>query len=130
MCPAEGSLIRTIKGDRPIETLRAGEEICQLGNVGRLKCAPIQHHNQPLVRITTASGLSVTVSEKHAFVLPTWGYVNAEDLLGGSWQRLKTEEQTGSLIRSAVRVGHGTVYELVTCDGNKTYCVENFWSLE
>jgi hypothetical protein len=131
-CPAEGSLVRTPKGDRLIETLKAGEEICQLGNVARLKCAPIRHHNAPLIRIMTMSGLSVTVSEKHAFILPAWGYVNAEDLLGtvGKWQRLKTEEQTGSLIQSAVRVGHGTVYEIVTSEGNKTYCAAGLWSLE
>lgn len=132
MCPAEGSFLRTPRGDRLVECLKCGDEITQLGNVARLACDPIPHDNQRLVRVDTQDGLSVRVGEKHAFVRPDWGYFNANEALMGRWQSVKTTAMKPSHLKMAVPAGEGRVYEIITVDGegNRTYCANGFWSLE
>jgi hypothetical protein len=131
-CPAEGSLIRTPKGDRLIEHLRCGDEISQLGNVARLKCDPVPHDDAPLVKVETNEGLCVLVSESHSFARPDWGYFNAYEAMMGRWNSVKTTGMKPDRIKSAVPVGRGRVFELITVEGegNHTYCANGLWSLE
>jgi hypothetical protein len=131
-CPAEGQRIKTPEGDRLVEELKRGDEISQLGNIAKLKCDPIRHENVPLIRVESVEGLSVLVGEKHAFVSPDWGYFNADELLKRGRRLLKTEGLRPDRTAWAARAGIGTVYEIVTVDGegNRTYCVGDCWSLE
>jgi hypothetical protein len=85
-----------------------------------------------LIRIESAEGLRVLVGEKHAFVRPDWGYFNAEEALMNGWRSLKTEALKPDRIKDAWPAGIGTVFEIITVEGegNKTYCADGFWSLE
>jgi hypothetical protein len=132
MCPAEGSKIKTPKGDRLVEELKCGDEISQLGNVARLKCDPVPHKGMRLIRVESAEGLTALVGEKHAFVRPDWGYFNADEALSGGWRCVKTDAARPDRLKDAWQAGIGTVYEILTVDGegNKTYCTDGFWSLE
>jgi hypothetical protein len=131
-CPAEGSPIKTPKGDRLVEELKCGDEISQLGCTARLKCDPIPHDDVPLVRVDTNDGLSVLVSESHSFVRPDWGYFNAYEAMMGRWHAVKTSGMKPAHLKSAVPSGRGRVFEIITLEGegNHTYCVGGFWSLE
>lgn len=115
-----------------MQDLRCGDEISQLGNVARLKCDPIPYDDVPLIRVVSNEGLIAVVAEKHSFVRPDWGYFNADEAMMAGWRSVKTTGMKPDRIKSAMPAGRGKVFKIVTCDGegNRTYCVSGFWSLE
>jgi hypothetical protein len=131
-CPAEGETIKTPKGEVLVQDLKCGDEISQLGNVARLKCAPIPYDDVPLIRVQTHEGLVVLVGEKHAFVRPDWGYFNADEAMIAGWRSVKTTGMKPDRVEAAWPAGRGRVYKIITVDGegNRTYCASGFWSLE
>jgi hypothetical protein len=132
MCPAEGETIKTPKGEVLVQDLKCGDEISQLGNVARLKCAPIPYDDVPLIRVETHEGLTVLVGDKHAFVRPDWGYFNADEATIAGWRSVKTTGMKPDRVKAAWPAGRGRVYKIITVDGegNRTYCASGFWRLE
>ena len=131
MCPAEGERIKMPAGARPIEELKCGDEISQLGGgFARLKCDPIPHDDVGLIRVLAYDGSTALVGEKHAFLHVGQGYFNANEAELG-WQ-VKTDDGGWSTLRAVQPSGRGRVFDIITEDGagNRTYCVGGIWSLE
>ncbi len=87
-CFVAGTPVRTREGQRPIETLRVGDQVLsQDAATGALSFEPIMavHHNPPgaTVRVAMDSGETVVASTYHRFWLPGRGWAMARDLKAG-----------------------------------------------
>jgi hypothetical protein len=91
-CFGAGTLVQTLTGPRPIETLRIGDEVlAQDVATGALAYQPILvvHHNPPSKTFRIAlGGETVVSSEFHRFWKADKGWVMARDLKAGD--RLRT----------------------------------------
>ena len=87
-CFAAGTLVRTLDGHRPIETLGAGEQVlAQDAATGALAFRPINfvHHNPPAatLRITIGTGETIVPSTYHRFWRVGKGWTLARELAAG-----------------------------------------------
>ena len=91
-CFGAGTLVRTLDGARPIETLRVGDRVLTASTAdGSLGYQPITkvHHNPPsptfLVKV---AGDTIVSSPFHRFWVAGRGWVMARDLVGGETLRV------------------------------------------
>ena len=81
-CFAAGTLVRTIRGTRPIEMLRAGDEVVTLRGVAKVLVAHRATAFE-LVRLQFTDGTSVVSTPWHRFFGEGDALVKAEDLRRG-----------------------------------------------
>ena len=86
-CFTAGTLVRTPGGDRPIETLRAGDKVYAVDQVTGAELVEIVE--ETFVRTTTTlfhltiGGSTVTTTAEHPFMVTGMGWVQAGDLRVG-----------------------------------------------
>jgi hypothetical protein len=91
-CFGAGTLVRTLDGSRPIESIRVGDRVLtQDVNTGALGYQPVTvvHHNPPsptfLIKL---AGDTIVSSPFHRFWVAGKGWVMARDMKGGETLRL------------------------------------------
>jgi len=86
-CFTAGTLVRTPGGDRPIETLRAGDKVYAVDQVTGAEL--VESVEETFVRTTTTlfhltvNGHTVTTTAEHPFMVTGMGWVQAADLRAG-----------------------------------------------
>jgi hypothetical protein len=92
-CFAAGTLVRTLHGTRPIELIRAGDQVLsQSTETGALAFQPVRvvHHNPPgkTIRVALENGETLVPSIYHRFWIAGKGWAMARDLKPGDVLRL------------------------------------------
>jgi hypothetical protein len=98
-CFAAGTLVRTLEGPRPIESIRAGDQVLsQSIATGALAYQVVRlvHHNPPAptVKLTLEGGEVLVPSVYHRFWLAGKGWAMARDLKAGDILRARTGRVT------------------------------------
>ncbi|PJI90922.1 polymorphic toxin-type HINT domain-containing protein [Luteimicrobium subarcticum] len=113
-CFTAGTLIRTPDGDRPIETLRAGDKVYT--HVLTAGVDVIETVEETFVRTTTTlyrlsiAGQPVTTTDEHPFMVHGLGWIAARDLRPGdqlvTGEDTDTGEPAGSVRLDAIDIEH------------------------
>jgi Pretoxin HINT domain len=91
-CFAAGTLVQTIDGERPIETIRVGDRVLSQGtSTGQLSFQPVvaTHRSQPTETLRIAiTGESIVATGIHRFWRAGKGWVMARELKAGDSLRM------------------------------------------
>jgi hypothetical protein len=125
MCVANATLVRMADGSsKLVEHLIVGDELAGV-NAKPNRVSRIERKRAKCLKLLTEKGQSLVCSESHTLLVPSGGYIRAEDAIGAE----VLAADGPSRVEAFIRAGEFDVYRIET-DGTHSYLSDGIWSLE